>query len=446
MVDDLLDLAKVEAGRLEVKPRTFEVADLFGALRGMLRPLLVDTALNLVFEPAEGLPVLFSDEQKISQILRNFISNAIKFTQRGEVRVSARADGETITFAVADTGIGISESDLRIIFEEFAQIDSSMQRQVKGTGLGLPLSKKLAELLGGRVEVESVVGQGSVFKLIVPTVWPEADESQRGSSVKLPELEPGKKFVLIVEDNSETAFLYTRYLSAAGFQSHVVTTVEQAEVALKQLRPDAILLDLLMRSETSWNFLRTLKTGQPESIPVLVMSVTDDEHRIFGTGADGFLRKPFVPEDMVAEIARLTSSPQRFRVLMIDDNEVSRYLLRGNIPEDQYEVFEARDGREGIRMAKELRPDLIFLDYFMPDLNGNEVLRDLRLEKELAHTGVILHSTKTLDEHDRAFLASHHATVFPKQALTFDDAGMRLRELMHTMAAHTRAQVMKPDA
>lgn len=141
MVDDLLDLAKVEAGRLEVKPRSFRVDELFGALRGMLRPLLVDSSLNLVFQEPEELPVLFTDEQKVSQILRNFISNAIKFTPRGEVRVSARAGADgNIEFAVADTGIGISRTDLNIIFEEFGQIDSSLQKRVKGTGLGLPLS------------------------------------------------------------------------------------------------------------------------------------------------------------------------------------------------------------------------------------------------------------------------------------------------------------------
>src|ERR1700679_3031769 len=128
MVNDLLDLAKVEAGRLEVKPSTFEVAGLFGALRGMLKPLLADNSLNLVFEAEDNLPPLFTDEQKVSQILRNFISNAIKFTPRGEVRVHACQCDDKIEFSVTDTGIGISESDRHIIFEEFAQIESTVQK------------------------------------------------------------------------------------------------------------------------------------------------------------------------------------------------------------------------------------------------------------------------------------------------------------------------------
>ncbi len=152
LVNDLLDLAKVAAGKVVVRPAEFEVSDLFGALRGMLRPLLLGASVNLVFEEPETLPPLRTDEAKVSQILRNFISNAPKFTERGEVRVSARLEpgGASVLFSVADTGIGIAPEDQATLFQEFAQIENPLQRKVKGTGLGLPLSKKLAELLGDR--------------------------------------------------------------------------------------------------------------------------------------------------------------------------------------------------------------------------------------------------------------------------------------------------------
>src|SRR5262249_37575635 len=148
LVNDLLDLAKVEAGKTVVQPIDFEVGHLFGALRGMLRPLLVNESLDLVFEEPEGIPRLHNDEAKVSQILRNFISNALKFTERGEVRVTARLieGSEMITFSVADTGIGIAPEDQERIFQEFTQVDNPLQRRVKGTGLGLPLCRKLAEL------------------------------------------------------------------------------------------------------------------------------------------------------------------------------------------------------------------------------------------------------------------------------------------------------------
>lgn len=434
MVDDLLDLAKVEAGRLEVKPKSFDASDLFGALRGMLKPLLADSSLNLVLDAPENLPALFTDEQKVSQVLRNFISNAIKFTPRGEVRVTARNLDATIEFSVADTGIGISESDLQVIFEEFAQIDNSMQRRVKGTGLGLPLSRKLAELLGGTVEVRSSLGQGSTFVLRVPANY-------RGSAppveIDLPVLDPDRKFVLIVEDNSETAFIYGRYLQGAGFQSHSVSSVDQAQKFILKVRPDAVILDLLLRAETSWNFLRELK-NKSNSIPVLVMSVSDDERKIYGLGADAYLAKPFLPDAMIAAVRKITSMKSRPRILMIDDNEVSRYLLRGEISDSQYETFEARDGREGLRMAHEIKPSIIFLDFYMPGLNGMEVLKDLRNSKDLQGIAVVLHSTKVLDGSELEFFRENTIAIFPKQHLTLPDAGVRVRELMNTLAAHSR--------
>ena len=434
MVDDLLDLAKVEAGRLEVKAKSFRVDELFGALRGMLRPLLADISLNLVFEDPDDLPVLFTDEQKVSQILRNFISNALKFTPRGEVRVSARgcANGE-IEFAVADTGIGISPADMNIIFEEFGQIDSSMQKRVKGTGLGLPLSRKLAELLGGRVEVTSSVGEGSTFRLMLPAIFGDTEPEAEG--LQLPELEPGKKLILIVEDNPETAFIHTRYVTNAGFQAISAPSVHYAKSILQQVRPAAVLLDLMLRAETTWEFLREIKSA-PNPLPVLVISVVDDERRIFGSGADAHLIKPFAPDEMIAVLSRLTSPAGRVPVLMIDDNEVSRYVLRGHIPDTVYEVHEARDGREGIRMAAELKPAMIFLDFYMPGLNGMEVLKDLRSNDALRNIPVVLHSTKTLEPSEQEFFRESGVTVFPKQMLSAPDATVRVGELLTTFTAH----------
>ncbi|GAC1649992.1 MAG: ATP-binding protein [Acidobacteriaceae bacterium] len=440
MVDDLLDLAKVEAGRLDVRTKTFSVPDLFGALRGMLKPLLADSSLNLVFDSAEDLPLLHTDEQKVSQILRNFISNAIKFTSRGEVRVSATAlSGQEIEFSVKDTGMGISELDQRIIFEEFAQVDSAMQRRVKGTGLGLPLSRKLSELLGGSVLVSSTVGLGSTFRLRIPATYPGAPTPVQAP---LPEIDPTKKMVLIVEDNSETAFVYSRYLGNANFQTHTVATVDDARNAVKTLRPAVMILDILLRSETSWAFLRELKSDPATMIlPVLVMSVTDDEHKSYGLGADAFLTKPFEPDRMIKEVLKLAdAASSRPRILLIDDNEVSRYLLRGNIPDTQYEIFEARSGREGIQSAAELRPSIIFLDFYMPDLTGVEVIKELRSSAVTSQTPVVLHSTKVLDEAELRFFRENAAVVFPKQSLAHGDSAARIRELMDTLVAHGRAE------
>lgn len=174
MVDDLLDLARVEAGRVEISPAWFEMVDLFTALRGMFKPVLTNPNVTLVFEEPRDIPKLYTDHQKLSQILRNFISNALKFTQQGEVRVAARSDGGMVTFSVADTGIGIAPEHHGAVFQDFTQIDSPIQKRLRGTGLGLSLSKKLAILLGGSVALESVPGQGSTFFVTIPVQLQEA--------------------------------------------------------------------------------------------------------------------------------------------------------------------------------------------------------------------------------------------------------------------------------
>jgi len=169
MVDDLLDLAKVEAGRVEISPAWFEMVDLFSALRGMFKPVLTNPAVHLVFEEPEDVPTLYTDDRKLSQILRNFISNALKFTPRGEVRVAAKLEAdERVTFSVSDTGIGIAPEFHQTIFEDFSQVQSPLQKRLRGTGLGLSLSRKLAELLGGSVGLASEPGKGSVFHVTIP--------------------------------------------------------------------------------------------------------------------------------------------------------------------------------------------------------------------------------------------------------------------------------------
>ncbi len=169
MVDDLLDLAKVQAGRVEISPAWFEMVDLFSALRGMFKPMLTNPEMSLVFEEPHDVPKIFTDDRKLSQVLRNFISNALKFTPKGEVRVSVRREGDDrVTFRVADTGIGIAPEYHRTVFEDFSQVQSPLQKRLRGTGLGLSLSKHLAHALGGAVGLESELGKGSVFSVTIP--------------------------------------------------------------------------------------------------------------------------------------------------------------------------------------------------------------------------------------------------------------------------------------
>lgn len=177
MVDDLLDLAKVEAGRISISPEWFEMVDLFSALRGMFKPIVGEGSVSLIFEETEAVPRIFTDDKKLSQILRNFISNALKFTSVGEVRVSARLlSGDNVEFAVTDTGIGIARDHLPTLFSDFVQLDTRAQKRLRGTGLGLSLCRKFASLLGGHVGVESTEGNGSRFYVVIPVHYPGAPQ------------------------------------------------------------------------------------------------------------------------------------------------------------------------------------------------------------------------------------------------------------------------------
>jgi signal transduction histidine kinase/CheY-like chemotaxis protein len=281
LVNDLLDLAKIEAGKSEIRPAEFEVENLFSALRGMLRPLLVNRSLSLVFEDGEGLPPMFTDEGKVSQILRNFISNALKYTEAGEVRVSASyvQEREIVLFSVSDTGIGIAPEDQERIFEEFTQIDHALQKRYKGTGLGLPLTRKLATLLGGTVGVRSTLGAGSMFWAEIPTRYAGV-HGAAASSAASTEGQPSIR-VLVIDDD-ETA----RY-TVVSFAQRPGTEVIEAENGLAGIaraqsdRPDVILLDLMMPGIGGHEVLQRLKNDPATAaIPVIIVTsrfVNDDE-------------------------------------------------------------------------------------------------------------------------------------------------------------------------
>ena len=312
LVHDLLDIAKVEAGKATVRPTRFAVEELFGALRGLMRPLQTNDAVALVFEPAEGVPPLFTDEAKVSQVLRNYISNALKFTERGEVRVSAELeDAATITFRVIDTGIGIAVADQARLFHEIGQVQNPLQTKVRGTGLGLSLSKRLGELIGGAVGVTSAPGEGSTFWLRIPII-------------------------------------------ARGFEEEAVTVARPA--------------------------------------------------------------------------AARRESPT---VLVVDDEQAARYVLRRWLTAVGCRVIEATGGHEGLARAAEEQPDVVFLDISMPDMIGTEVLARLKRDPATARIPIVIATSRHVDEAEQQRLKLHAAAVLPKRRFGDATGDAELREALH---------------
>ncbi len=386
LVNDLLDLAKVEAGKIVVTPIECSAEGLFATLRGMLRPLLVGDAVGLVFEDPANIPPLLQDEAKLSQILRNLISNAIKFTERGEVRIWAAydRDGDTVSFSVRDTGIGIAEEDLEIIFQEFGQVANPMQRRIKGTGLGLPLSKKLSELLGGSITVESAPGEGSVFSVTVPRICRDASGLVDGTEDW--HVQDGRLPVLAVEDDPADAFAIERILAPSRYQAVVARSVAAARHALEQVRPAAVILDVVLLGDESWRLLIELRQRDATAdIPVLVVSSAGEERKAINLGADEYLGKPIDPERLIGLLDQLTGQSSVTRVLLIDDEEVSRYLVRQLLPRGTYDLREAATGVEGLARLEDERPDIVLLDLNLPGMNGYQFLE--RLGNETEHSG-----------------------------------------------------------
>jgi signal transduction histidine kinase/CheY-like chemotaxis protein len=442
LVNDLLDLAKVEAGKIVVRPTEFEVANLFGALRGMLRPLLVNESVSLIFDEPSSLPTLHTDEAKVSQILRNFISNALKFTERGEVRVSATlsADGQAVVFSVADTGIGIAPEDQERIFEDFTQLEHPVQRRMRGTGLGLPLTRKLTALLGGTIALQSQPGRGSTFSATIPlryaeleAVVPSLDPDWRP--------EPDRVPVLIVEDSPEDRLLYEKFLKGSRFQVVHAASTRQARQALKILRPHAIVLDILLRGEDAWEFLAEIKRSHDgHSIPVIVATSVEDRQKGLALGADAYAVKPLERDWLLETLARLTLPGVERRLLIIDDEEADRYVLRSVLRELPFGVAEANSGEEGLRLAREAHPDAIILDLVMPGLTGFEVLERLKEDPVTADIPVIVVTSKMLDVADHRQLASRAAAILSKASKSRRAARAALRDALFRAGLATEAR------
>jgi signal transduction histidine kinase/CheY-like chemotaxis protein len=418
LVNDLLDLAKVEAGKVTIRPTNFDVNTIFAALRGMLRPLLTqNSSVKLLFdEPSEAIQV-FSDEGKVSQILRNFISNALKFTERGEVRVSvSRGPDNTVVFAVSDTGIGIAKENQERIFQEWTQIDGKLQKVAKGSGLGLPLSRKLAQLLGGNVFVTSEAGVGSTFTAVIPVTFHGQTEVAFVPEVTR-DLDADKIPVLVVEDNREALFIYEKYLKGSQFQVVPASNISEARAALHSFRPRAIVLDVLLQGEHSWDFLHEIKEGsETRDIPVYVITVVDNRDKALSLGANGFHSKPVDRIWLLSQLELLLAPNVRPRILIIDDDVTSRYLVKNLLADTDCELLEASGGVDGLRMIRDCNPALVVLDLTMEDVAGFDVLATLRGEEATNHLPVIIHTSKSLEDEDYARLRSA-IDVIPKSVM-----------------------------
>jgi signal transduction histidine kinase/DNA-binding response OmpR family regulator len=440
LINDILDISKIEADRLALKLGAVSLRAVVDNAIGTLMLRASDKKIALTAAVGPDLPTLYTDEVRLLQILNNLLSNAVKFTERGGVTLTAGvAEDDRVVISVQDTGIGMSPDDLPQLFTEFYQADSSHTRRYEGTGLGLAITKRLTEALGGSVSVQSEVGIGSTFTVTLPVVAPGA-QAARPAPARLaagaPAATEGQRTILVVDDDPETHLLMAEGLKPVHARFLSATTGAEGLELARRERPDLILLDVRLPDRQGWEVLHDLKgDAATADIPVIVVSVVDRESLGFSLGAADYLVKPVNWDLLFKVLTRLGIVPEAGDLLIVDDDPESIRLMRRTLEARGFTVVEAHDGRQGLAAARERRPGLILLDLMMPVMDGFDTLQHLREDPRTADVPVVVLTAKDLTDEDRDRLGGKVQALFQKQRVPLEHLVNEVRSIVWHRAA-----------
>ncbi|OLC15419.1 MAG: hypothetical protein AUH32_03430 [Actinobacteria bacterium 13_1_40CM_66_12] len=442
LINDILDLSKVEAGQMELHLQSVELGELVQEVRASIEPLARSKAIVLNTESSRELS-LIADSAKVKQMLLNLVSNAIKFTPSGgRIDIRVRRLESWVEIAVSDSGIGIAKEDLGRLFAEFQQLDAGPGRQQEGTGLGLALTKRFAELHGGQVIVESELGKGSTFTLRLPLQTPAPRVSRAPASVAplhVASIDLDRPLVLVVDDNPQAAEILSRHLEAGGFRTEVARTGSEALSMAGELKPVAITLDILLPEVDGWEVMSRLKADPAtRDIPVVVVSVVDKPLLGRALGAFDYFVKPVDGKALLSRLSRYTFTTkvksEPVQVLVVDDEKANLDMLEALLKPAGFGVLKAGSGQEGIDMARSEMPSLILLDLMMPGLSGFDVVEALRGEEATRSIPIMVLTAKTLTEDDKRALNGQVAAIFQRNSM----AGAELTGWLQGIVAHRR--------
>jgi signal transduction histidine kinase/CheY-like chemotaxis protein len=437
LINDILDLAKVDAGQMTIEAESLIGADAVAEVLGVVEPLAGERGIALAAKVGPSIRIM-ADPGRFKQILLNLLSNAIKFTDKGgRVDVGARRQGSNVRFEVTDTGIGIGPGDQKLLFREFQQLSAGPDRLQQGTGLGLVLTKRLVELHGGKIGVISIPAHGSTFWFTMPVAVSAV------ANVELPVQEEEKDvmgpLVLVVEDDPKAAELLVHYLRSAGYRTELAKDGEQALEKAKRLQPVAITLDVLLPRLDGWDVLTQLKQDNKTAhIPVVVVSVLDERSRGRALGAADYFVKPVNRDALIARLQRYTFTSQvkqrEVKVLLVDDDPEALDVMANMLEPLDFTIIRAESGEEGIRLARQRTPDLVILDLLMPGLSGFEVVKVLKADLYTRAIPVLVVTAKDMDEQDKAALNGDVETVLTKGSLASMDLVAWLEESLGSNA------------
>jgi signal transduction histidine kinase/CheY-like chemotaxis protein len=447
LINDVLDLSKIEAGKMELYLEDFELPALVRDVESTIRPVVEKNQNSLEVRCSPEIGIMHADLTRVRQILFNLLSNAAKFTQRGRIglAVSPRrlGDQDWLEFAVSDTGIGLEPEQVERLFQSFSQADPSTSRRYGGTGLGLVISRRFAQMMGGDITVESELGEGSVFTVRLPrnasaTTRPTAAAVSAPRKSAPPPAAPSvTATVLVVDDDPAAREALTRGLTREGFKVITAGTGEEALSLARSQRPDAITLDVLMPGLDGWAVLRSLKADPvTAAIPVVVVSMLEDQDVGYALGAVDYLTKPVERERLVASLGRFRNGARGPRpVLVVEDDAATREVIRRALEQNGWLVREASNGRIALEAVKTEVPDLVVLDLMMPEMDGFEFVSELRRLEGGRHLPVVVVTAKEVTAEDRARLSGEVSRILHKGAFSREEL---VAELRRTLASRDR--------
>ncbi len=414
LINDVLDLSKIEAGKMEFVFEPTKIEEVVTGVMSTALALVKDKPIDLQQDVSDDIPTIIADERRVRQVILNLVGNAAKFTEEGYISVSAHHDKEAneVVVAVEDTGIGIPKEKYDHVFREFQQVDSSSTRRFGGTGLGLPVSKKFVEAHGGRIWFESEVNVGTTFFVALPVDGPPLERSEED----VLDVGAGEgQVVMTVDDDEGVITLFRRYLSKQGYKVVGLTRADEAVKEAKRIKPYAITLDILMPDRDGWDVIRELKSDpETRDIPIIVCSIVSDKDKGLNLGVTDYLVKPILEQDLLDALERVSRSPDAKDVMVVDDSEGDRKLLRRVLQGAGYQVREAPGGTDALFAIQEEPPDLLILDLMMPEMDGFALLENLRANEATRHLPVVVVTAKELTEEERERLNTRVTSLLEK--------------------------------
>ena len=439
LINDILDLSKIEAGKMDLYLETFNIKGVIDDVRTTITPMVEKNQNELVVNARDDLGDMFADVTKIRQALFNLLSNASKFTKEGTITLGVtrqalppvmaqnapRINGDWIIFSVVDTGIGMNDEQLERLFTEFTQADESTTRNYGGTGLGLALTRKLCQMMGGEIAVTSQEGEGSKFIFWIPAMVVDAGKkdltaaghtgvAEAHDSTNLPD---DACTVVVIDDDPSTLEMMSRFLSREGFTVETAKNGDAGIQLARKIHPTAITLDVMMPGMDGWEVLTHLKADKElADIPVIMLSIVDDKNLGFALGASDYMTKPIDRERLSQVLDKYRCVSLSCKVLLVEDDTVTREMMSRMLKEYGWQVIEAQNGRVALDRMHEMRPDLVLLDLMMPEMDGFQFVSAVQRveDKDLRATPIVVVTAKEITDEDRARLNGHVQRVLQK--------------------------------